>query len=51
MEQNELLPLHNRRQEIHDLTLMRRSTGLSPPEELILDTLEAKELSDTRSSE
>ena len=51
MKRNELPPLPDRRQEIHDLILMKHSTGLSPPEEQILNTLEANELLDTRSGE
>ena len=53
MRENELLPLLDLRQQIHDLTLMKHSTGLSPPEEQILVYLEAKEASvlEARSSE
>ena len=45
MRENELLPLPDLRRQIHDLTLMKRSTGLSPPEEHMLEQLESIEYS------
>ena len=44
MNEKELLPLRDLRQVIHDLTLMKRSTGLSPPDEKLLLQLESMEL-------
>lgn len=43
MEQNELLPLSDYRQAIHNLILRMHITGLSPPEQCILEQLEAQE--------
>ena len=43
MEQNEFLTLPELRQLIHDMTLQKRATGLSPPEEQLLDRLEMNE--------
>lgn len=53
METNEHQPLPDQRQIIHDLTLQKRATGLSPPEQEILEQLEAEELplSETRSND
>ena len=53
MRENERLPLLDLRQQIHDLTVTKKSTGLSPPQEQILDYLEAMEASahEPRSSE
>ena len=43
MKQNEFPPLPDQRQEIHDLTLLKRSSGLSPPEDETLLKMEAQE--------
>ena len=43
MGQNERLRLPDQRQIIHDLTLQKHASGLSPPEEEILARLEATE--------
>ena len=40
----ELVPLPDLRHEIHDLTVQKHSSGLSPPEEEILERLEVQEL-------
>ncbi len=44
MEQREYMPLPDQRQTIHDLTLRKRASGLSPPEEKILLEMEANEI-------
>lgn len=53
METKGLLPLPDQRQMIHDLILQKRATGLSPPEQKVLEQLEAEELllSETRSND
>ena len=43
MEQNQSQLLPDLRQQIHDLTVTKRATGLSPPEEHVLEQLEAQE--------
>lgn len=43
MNEKDLMPLPDVRQAIHDLTLMKQSTGLSPPEEELLLLMEAQE--------
>ena len=44
MRQREIRPLLELRHDIHDLTLMKRSTGLSPPEDETLLKLESQEI-------
>ncbi len=51
MNTNELTWMQDHRQIIHDLVIQKRATGLSPPEEEILEWLEASELHDARSNE
>ena len=46
MKQIERLVLHEQRQIIHDLTLLKHATGLSPPEMEMLEQLEADEASE-----
>lgn len=48
MEQSKLQLSLNRRRQIHDLILRKHASGLSPPEEAILEKLEATELSNDR---
>ena len=50
---NELPLLPEQRQIIHDLTLLQKASGLSPPDQEQLEQLEAKELLvlETRSDE
>ena len=43
MDHNEFPPLSDLRQTIHDLTLQKRSSGLSPPDETVLAKLESQE--------
>ena len=43
MGQNEFPLLPEIRQQIHDLTLQKHASGLSPPEQEILSKLEGKE--------
>jgi len=43
MRTNELPPLPDQRQLIHDLILQMHKTGLSPPEEEIVLLMEAQE--------
>ena len=43
MKQNELPLLPEQRQVIHDIILLKHFTGLSPPEDEILDRMEAQE--------
>jgi len=43
MEPNENLLLPDQRQIIHNLIMVMHKTGLSPPEECILDHFEAQE--------
>ncbi len=43
LEASELLLLPELRQQIHDLTLQRHASGLSPPEQLILEKYESQE--------
>ncbi len=43
MEPNEYLLLPDQRQMIHDLIVEMHKTGLSPPEECVLNHLEAQE--------
>ena len=47
MRENELLALHEKRRIIHDLTLLKHATGLSPPEMEMLEQTEAVEASET----
>ena len=42
MKANEIPSLPDQRQAIHDLTLQKHATGLSPPDEDILEKTEAK---------
>ncbi len=51
MEQKNQFQLPDRRQLIHDLTLLKHATGLSPPEEEILASEEGFESSDENSDE
>ncbi len=44
MKEQTSLPQFELRQEIHDLTVKKRATGLSPPEEEFLLRYEGKEL-------
>ncbi len=43
METNKFPPLPEQREIIHDLTIRKHTTGLSPPEEDILSNMEASE--------
>ncbi len=43
METNKFPPLPEQREIIHDLTIRKHTTGLSPPEEDILSKMEASE--------
>ena len=47
MEQKELQLLPDKRQLIHNLIIQMHRSGLSPPECIILDQLEAEEASST----
>lgn len=51
MEQREYMPLPDQRQTIHDMTLRKRASGLSPPEEEILLEQEAHELNQPEQSD
>ena len=51
MEQREFLPLSGLRHEIHNLTLLKRATGLSPPEDEMLHKLESQEIEIPEQSE
>jgi len=44
MRENLVEMLSDYRQLIHDLTMQKRSTGLSPPEEELLLQMEAQEI-------
>lgn len=48
MNTNELTWMQDHRQIIHDLVIQKRATGLSPPEEELLEKLEAEELLNVR---
>ena len=43
MKASEIPSLPDQRQTIHNLTLQKHATGLSPPEECILEEQEAQE--------
>lgn len=47
MLKSNLSSLHEQRQLIHDLTLLKHATGLSPPQMEMLEQLEAEEASET----
>lgn len=51
LEQNEFRSQHDWRQIIHELILQVHLSGLPPPEEEILEKIEAEEASCTRSDE